>query len=69
MRAQWRRRRASATLVTMTRGKARRAGDEVQMVTAGNFTVRVAVRAGDLRPPLQRLPGVISNGLRRGIFY
>jgi poly(3-hydroxyalkanoate) depolymerase len=59
MRGQWRRRRASATLVTMSRGKARRAGDEVQMVTAQGFTVRVAVRAGDPGWP----PLLLCNGI------
>jgi poly(3-hydroxyalkanoate) depolymerase len=59
MRRQWRRRRGSATLVTMSRGKARRAGDEVQMVTARGFTVRVAVRAGDPGWP----PLLLCNGI------
>jgi poly(3-hydroxyalkanoate) depolymerase len=59
MCGQWRRRRASATLVTMRTGKARRAGDEVQMVTARGFTVRVAVRAGDPGWP----PLLLCNGI------
>ncbi len=59
MRGQWRRRRTSATLVTMRRGTARRAGDKVQMVTAGSFTVRVAVRAGDPGWP----PLLLCNGI------
>jgi pimeloyl-ACP methyl ester carboxylesterase len=43
----------------MRKGEARRAGDDVQMVTAGNFTVRVAVRAGDPGWP----PLLLCNGI------
>ncbi len=59
MRRQWRRGRTPATLVTMRTGKARRAGDQFQMVTAAGFTVRVAVRAGDPGWP----PLLLCNGI------
>jgi poly(3-hydroxyalkanoate) depolymerase len=43
----------------MRKGKTRWAGDEVQMVTVGSFTVRVAVRAGDPGwPPLLLCSGI-----------
>ncbi|HEY6276911.1 MAG TPA: poly(3-hydroxyalkanoate) depolymerase [Streptosporangiaceae bacterium] len=43
----------------MRRGRARRPGDEVQMVTARGYTVRVAVRAGDPGWP----PLLLCNGI------
>jgi poly(3-hydroxyalkanoate) depolymerase len=59
MPTQWRRHRTSATLVTMRKGKARRTGDEVQLVTAGGLSVRVATRAGDPGWP----PLLLCNGI------
>jgi poly(3-hydroxyalkanoate) depolymerase len=55
----WRFRQRPATLVTMARRKAQRAGDEVRMMTIRNTTMRVAVRAGSpVWPPL-----LLCNGI------